>query len=270
VDWVDLVAAGGLLAGLTKQILEAGLERVYPVVFIDAIVVKIRVGQVANRPVYAVIGVTVDAKRHVFGRWVGRGHCSRSPSESRTDNAVFETFCPGKVERSRAQCLYDDSDESSPSGRAMTARTLESIGHERLLRGRPSHPAMVEVPEATFLMIDGHGDPNRSPDYVAAVAALYAAAYTVKFALKKSTGRVEKMAPLEGLWWGAERESFAPSTKDFMINLAVDDLDGILASCARHGVEANVLPDEPNGRFAHIVDPEGTKVELWQPKPMSA
>ena len=63
---------------------------------------------------------------------------------------------------------------------------------------------------------------------------------------------------------------FAPSTKDFMINLAVDDLDGILTSCARHGVEANVLPDEPNGRFAHIVDPEGTKVELWQPKPMSA
>ena len=35
---------------------------------------------------------------------------------------------------------------------------------------------------------------------------------------------------------------FAPSTKDFMINLAVDDLDGILASCAQHGVEANVMP----------------------------
>ena len=35
---------------------------------------------------------------------------------------------------------------------------------------------------------------------------------------------------------------FEPSTKDFMINLAVDDLDGILASCARHGVEAKVLP----------------------------
>ena len=63
---------------------------------------------------------------------------------------------------------------------------------------------------------------------------------------------------------------FAPSTKDFMINLAVDDLDGILASCAEHGVEANVLPDEPNGRFAHILDPEGTKIELWQPKPMPA
>ena len=61
---------------------------------------------------------------------------------------------------------------------------------------------------------------------------------------------------------------FEPSKKDFMINLAVDDLEGVLASCARHGVEAKVMPDEPNGRFAHIIDPEGNKFELWQPKPM--
>jgi predicted enzyme related to lactoylglutathione lyase len=60
---------------------------------------------------------------------------------------------------------------------------------------------------------------------------------------------------------------FEPSTKDFMINLVVDDLDGILASCARQGVDANVMPDESNGRFAHILDPDGTKIELWQPKP---
>ena len=61
---------------------------------------------------------------------------------------------------------------------------------------------------------------------------------------------------------------FEPSTKDFMINLAVDDLDGILASCAKLGVEAKVLPPEPNGRFAHVSDPEGTRIELWEPKPM--
>lgn len=61
---------------------------------------------------------------------------------------------------------------------------------------------------------------------------------------------------------------FHPSTKDFMINLAVDDLEGVLASCAKHGVEAKVMPDEPNGRFAHVMDPEGTRIELWQPKPM--
>ena len=68
--------------------------------------------------------------------------------------------------------------------------------------------------------------------------------------------------------FAADTTYFAPSTREFMINLAVDDLDAILASCATHGVEATVMPDEPNGRFAHILDPEGTKIELWQPKPM--
>jgi len=66
----------------------------------------------------------------------------------------------------------------------------------------------------------------------------------------------------------ADTTYFDPSAKDFMINLAVDDLDGMLENCAKHGVEANVLPDQPNGRFAHILDPEGTKIELWQPRPM--
>lgn len=67
----------------------------------------------------------------------------------------------------------------------------------------------------------------------------------------------------------ADTTYFAPSTREFMINLAVDDLDAILASCAQRGVEANVMPDEPNGRFAHILDPDGTKIELWPPKPMA-
>ena len=49
------------------------LDRVYPVIFIDAIVVKIRDGQVANRPVYTAIGVTVDGKRDILGLWVGAG-----------------------------------------------------------------------------------------------------------------------------------------------------------------------------------------------------
>ena len=49
------------------------LDRVYPVIFIDAIVVKIRDGQVANRPVYTAIGVTVDGKREILGLWVGTG-----------------------------------------------------------------------------------------------------------------------------------------------------------------------------------------------------
>jgi transposase-like protein len=49
------------------------LDRVYPVVFVDAIVVKIREGQVANRPIYVAIGVTVDGERDILGLWAGEG-----------------------------------------------------------------------------------------------------------------------------------------------------------------------------------------------------
>jgi len=47
------------------------LDSVYAVVFIDAIQVKIREGQVANRPVYLALGVTVDGERDVLGLWAG-------------------------------------------------------------------------------------------------------------------------------------------------------------------------------------------------------
>ena len=49
------------------------LDRVYPVVFVDAIVVKVRDGQVTNRPVYVAIGVTVNGERDILGLWAGDG-----------------------------------------------------------------------------------------------------------------------------------------------------------------------------------------------------
>lgn len=49
------------------------LDAVYAAVFLDAIVVKVRDGQVANRPVYAAIGVTVDGRKDVLGLWMGTG-----------------------------------------------------------------------------------------------------------------------------------------------------------------------------------------------------
>jgi putative transposase len=47
------------------------LDPVYPVIFIDAINVKIRDGQVANRPIYLALGVTVDGERDILGMWAG-------------------------------------------------------------------------------------------------------------------------------------------------------------------------------------------------------
>ena len=59
----------------------------------------------------------------------------------------------------------------------------------------------------------------------------------------------------------------APSTREFMINFAVDDLDAFIARLASKGVTILKRDDsDPNGRFAWILDPDGTKIELWQPK----
>src|ERR1700748_1126666 len=49
------------------------LDAVYVAIFIDAIMVKVRDGQVANRPVYAAIGVGVDGSKDVLGLWMGSG-----------------------------------------------------------------------------------------------------------------------------------------------------------------------------------------------------
>jgi putative transposase len=60
--------------GVVEQMLEwqnRPLDAVYPVLLIDAIVLKIRDGQVTNRPVYVAMGITVDGERDVLGLWVG-------------------------------------------------------------------------------------------------------------------------------------------------------------------------------------------------------
>ncbi|MGG5751630.1 IS256 family transposase, partial [Zafaria sp. Z1313] len=49
------------------------LDEVYAAIFIDAIVVKVRDGQVANRPVYAAIGVTLEGEKDILGLWAGTG-----------------------------------------------------------------------------------------------------------------------------------------------------------------------------------------------------
>ena len=65
----------------------------------------------------------------------------------------------------------------------------------------------------------------------------------------------------------ASSSYFAPSTGDFMINYAVDDMEALVARLQAKGVTIlKRSEDDQNGRFAWILDPEGNKVELWEPK----
>jgi len=59
---------------------------------------------------------------------------------------------------------------------------------------------------------------------------------------------------------------FAPSASAVMIDYAVDDLDAIVKRLQDHEVAILKRSDDENGRFAWLLDPEGNKVELWEPK----
>ncbi len=70
------------------------------------------------------------------------------------------------------------------------------------------------------------------------------------------------------VWTVAEKDSqwFSPSDSALMINYRVDDLDELLVQLRADGIETVKGPEShENGKFAWIMDPEGNKVELWEP-----
>jgi hypothetical protein len=72
----------------------------------------------------------------------------------------------------------------------------------------------VDVPPMTFLMIDGAGDPNTVPAYSAAVEALFAVSYAIKFMVKKGPLALDYgVMPLEGLWWMDDMTKFTTEDK---------------------------------------------------------
>jgi len=62
-----------------------------------------------------------------------------------------------------------------------------------------------------------------------------------------------------------DSDEIAPSHRDFMINFAVDDLDAFVARLQAKGVTILNRQGDRTGKFAWILDPDGTKIELWQP-----
>lgn len=73
------------------------------------------------------------------------------------------------------------------------------------------------------------------------------------------------------VWSAFPRESghFGPGTQDFMFNFRVHAIGVMIESLRANGVEiAGEIESHPNGKFAWIVDPDGRRVELWEPVPI--
>lgn len=69
--------------------------------------------------------------------------------------------------------------------------------------------------------------------------------------------------------WAAfpeDTDYFGPSSAGFMVNYVVDDLDTLLAKLRAAGVQVDPKQEDyPYGRFGWVFDPDGNKVELWEP-----
>ena len=67
---------------------------------------------------------------------------------------------------------------------------------------------------------------------------------------------------------GADSTYFAPSTAPFMVNYRVSDLHAVLAALRSEGCDVDPKVDESEfGKFGWVMDPEGNRVELWEPPP---
>jgi predicted enzyme related to lactoylglutathione lyase len=70
------------------------------------------------------------------------------------------------------------------------------------------------------------------------------------------------------VWHVAEKNThwFSPSASSFMINYRIDNMSEMLAQLKQNGVEIVKGPEaDENGKFAWVLDPDGNKVELWEP-----
>ncbi len=64
----------------------------------------------------------------------------------------------------------------------------------------------------------------------------------------------------------ADTDYFAPSTKPYMLNFRVHDLHALLEELRREGVDVDEKTEESDfGKFGWLMDPEGTRIELWEP-----
>lgn len=75
-----------------------------------------------------------------------------------------------------------------------------------------------------------------------------------------------KPTPGTTAWLIGDGESFAPSDSSFMVNYRVSDLFGLLAALREEGCEVLESTEESEyGKFGWVMDPEGNKIELWEP-----
>lgn len=133
---------------------------------------------------------------------------------------------------------------------------------------------VIDVPEMSFLMVDGVGNPNTAQEYKDAVEALYAVSYALKFMVKKGESDIDYgVMPLEGLWWADDMSQFSVDNKNIwkwtsMIMQPEYVTKGIIDRAIEQARKKKQLPALPKLRFEGFY--EGLAIQIMHLGPYSA
>jgi len=133
-------------------------------------------------------------------------------------------------------------------------------------------PVMLDVPPMNFLAIDGAGAPD-GPAAVQAIEALYAVAYTLKFAVKKGQAIDYPVMALEGLWWADDMSRFSEQDKAaWKWTYMIMQPEIISADMVKKAVEEVRRKENPPalGKMRFERFEEGTSVQIMYTGPYSA
>lgn len=108
-------------------------------------------------------------------------------------------------------------------------------------------------------------DPNKMKEWYKTHLGLPTNDYGATFEWRQDSDSTKKGSTT----WSPFAETtkyFEPSTKDFMINYRVDNLEALVEELKKEGVTVtDTIETSDYGKFVHIMDIEGNKVELWEP-----
>lgn len=129
---------------------------------------------------------------------------------------------------------------------------------------KPGDFHLVDVPDLSFLMVDGHGDPNVSPAYADAVHALFSLSYAVRAIAERELGRVHTVGPLEGLWSAEDPSVFVAGDKsawDWTMMICQPDwITPDMVEAATRTAAKKAPAGLDRVRFASVL--EGTSVQI--------
>ncbi|TSA28963.1 MAG: VOC family protein [Bacteroidetes bacterium] len=108
-------------------------------------------------------------------------------------------------------------------------------------------------------------DPQKAREWYGRNLGLVINDYGSSFEFRNAN-RPEEINYLQWSPFAEETEYFNPSEKEFMINYRVQNMEGLVKKLRKNGVTiVDEIEEYDYGKFVHIMDPEGNKIELWEP-----